>query len=70
MHQTLNRKKVNKPFINIIKTVWNMGNILKNMQTTLVSIWSNKQVGFKRTVLWNIPIMSKDLSKKHLSFKL
>lgn len=25
-----------------------MENILKNMQTTLVSIWSNKQVGFKK----------------------
>lgn len=59
MHQTLKQKKVNKPFIiNIIKTIW-------NMQTALVSIWSNKQVGFKRIFLWNIPIMSKDLSKKH-----
>lgn len=52
MHKTVNRKKVNKLFIiNIIKTVWNMGNILKNMQTTQVSIWSNKQVGLREQLL-------------------
>lgn len=71
MHQTVNRKKVNKLFIiNIIKTVWNMGNILKNMQTTQVSIWSNKQVGLREQLFEIFLFCQKKMPKKHLSFKL